>query len=73
MPKRYSTKEILKVLNKKDFFEVGQTGSHIRLHNENGQTVIVPANQKVMAVGTFASILRQSQISQKEFEMLVKK
>ena len=47
-----------------------QKGSHIKLRGlreEKLLTVIVP-NDKVIAKGTFSSILRQAEMTRKEFE-----
>lgn len=72
MPKRYSSKQILKVLGTFGFFVVGQKGSHIKLKNNVGLTTIVKANQKIICQGTFLDILRQTGISKKQFESVVK-
>ncbi len=42
-----TSKEMLKLLKKNGFVEVGQNGSHIKLRNpENKKTVIVPYHIK---------------------------
>jgi predicted RNA binding protein YcfA (HicA-like mRNA interferase family) len=51
---------------------VGQKGSHIKLKNGSGITTIVKANQKIIRQGTFLDILRQTNISKKQFESIVK-
>ncbi len=73
MPKRYSSKEILKVLGLFGFEIVGQKGSHIKLKNNEGIITIVKANQKVIRLGTFLDICRQTSIPKKEFEKILKK
>jgi len=47
MPKFYSSDHILKVLRRKGFVFVSQTGSHIKLKSpSNNATAIIPANRK---------------------------
>lgn len=70
MPKLYSAKNILKALRKAGFEKVSQKGSHIKLRGiRDGKllTVIVP-NHKMIAKGTFGSILRQADMTRVEFE-----
>ena len=70
MPKLYSAKKVLKALKKAGFKEISQKGSHIKLKGiseEKLLTVIVP-NHKIIAKGTFSSILRQAEMTKKEFE-----
>jgi len=70
MPKLYSSKHIIKVLENHIFIYVSQKGSHIkyRKHGSPTLTVIVPANRREIPFGTFRSILRQSQIREIDFE-----
>ncbi len=70
MPKLYSSLHIVKVLQRKDFVYISQRGSHVKFR-KLGQvvlTVIVPAGKKEIPHGTFRSILRQAQLSVKDFE-----
>ena len=70
MPKFYSAREILRVLQQAGFEKVSQKGSHIKLRGlREGKllTVIVP-NHKTIAKGTFSSILRQAEMTRVEFE-----
>ena len=71
MPKRYTPKQILKTLERFGFYPVSQVGSHMKLRNIEGIVVIVPVNQKVLAVGTFCSVLRQAKIAKAMFEKQV--
>ncbi len=73
MPKRYSSTQILRVLEKIGFRVIRQKGSHIKLKNKKGMTTIVKANQKIIYQGTFLEILKQVGISRKEFEELIQK
>jgi len=70
MPNLYSAKQVLKALKKAGFKEISQRGSHIKLRGlreEKLLTVIVP-NHKIIAKGTFSSVLRQAEMTRKEFE-----
>jgi len=69
MPKRYSSKRIIKVLEKHKFVFISQKGSHVkyRKHGSFTLTVIVPANRPEIPIGTFRSILRQSQLQESDF------
>ncbi|OGZ63221.1 MAG: hypothetical protein A3C58_01550 [Candidatus Staskawiczbacteria bacterium RIFCSPHIGHO2_02_FULL_34_10] len=72
MPKLYSSKHIAKVLQSKDFLYISQRGSHVKFckYNKNTTlTVIVPANKKEIPYGTFKSILRQSKLTEEDFNM----
>jgi len=67
MPKLYSSKEILFVLEKFNFKFISQKGSHGKFRNINGRTVIVPMNKREIPFGTFKSIIKQSGIDFKVF------
>ena len=70
MPKLHSSFQILKSLTKHGFFFVSQKGSHVKYRKEGNptRTVIIPAERKEIPIGTFRSILRQSQLSAEDFE-----
>jgi len=70
MPKLYSSKQIIKVLEKHNFFYISQKGSHIKYRNRGRPTltIIVPANRREIPHGTFRSILRQSQLQELDFK-----
>lgn len=70
MPKLYSTKHILRVLEQHGFSFTSQRGSHLkyRKHGNPTLTVIIPADRKEIPHGTFRSILRQSQLEKNDFE-----
>lgn len=56
-----TSKEMLKLLKKNGFVEVGQNGSHIKLRNpENKKTVIVPYHIKDLKKGLEQEILKQA-------------
>lgn len=67
MPKLYSSKDIISVLNRFSFEFVTQKGSHAKLRNSEGRTVIIPMNRKEIPMGTFRSIIKQSGIDIKVF------
>jgi predicted RNA binding protein YcfA (HicA-like mRNA interferase family) len=63
MPRLYSSRHIIKVLEGKGFYFVSQRGSHAKYHRIiDGKSVIViiPVNRSEIPHGTFHSILRQS-------------
>jgi len=70
MPKLYASKTIVKVLQKKGFILISQKGSHIKMRKSGNPTLtaIVPAERKQVPVGTFKSILRQANITEKDFQ-----
>ena len=70
MPKLYSTKQIIKVLENKGFIFVSQKGSHMKYRKVGNPNlnVIVPAKRKEMPMGTFRSILRQSNLGEEDFK-----
>lgn len=71
MPKLYSSDYIAKVLQRKGFVYISQRGSHVKFSRKSESTsftVIVPANRKEIPYGTFKSILRQSGLSEEDFE-----
>lgn len=70
MPKLYSSKHIIKVLENHNFNFVSQKGSHskYRKHGSPTLTVIVPANRREIPFGTFRSIIRQAQLQEIDFK-----
>lgn len=74
MPKLYSARVVISALQRARFVIVSQRGSHIKLQKVSEDktfTAIVP-NHKEIAMGTFLSILRQANMTRKEFEEFVK-
>ena len=54
-------REIIKLLKKNGFCEVGQNGSHIKFKNmETGKTVIVPFHSRELKKGMEQAILGQA-------------
>ncbi|OGZ70459.1 MAG: hypothetical protein A3F47_01285 [Candidatus Staskawiczbacteria bacterium RIFCSPHIGHO2_12_FULL_38_11] len=72
MPKLYSSKYIVKVLQSKGFIYISQRGSHVKFSKHGKSTtltVIVPANKKEIPYGTFKSILRQANLKEEDFNI----
>lgn len=63
---RVSGAEVVKALAKVGFSQVSQRGSHVKLRNADGRTVIVPLHRE-LASGTLASILRQAGLDRETF------
>ena len=71
MPKLYSSREIEKVLKILEYNFIHQKGSHGKFKNSKGNIVILPMNKKEIPQGTFKSILKQINISLKDFNKLI--
>lgn len=69
MPNLLSSRDVIHVLEKHGFIFISQRGSHVKYRRKGYETltVIVPANKKEIPLGTFRSILRQSQLSKNDF------
>jgi predicted RNA binding protein YcfA (HicA-like mRNA interferase family) len=63
----YSAREVLAALQRAGFERVSRRGSHVKLRNAAGRTVIVPDHREI-ARGTMRSILRQADLTPGEFE-----
>ena len=70
MPKLFASEHVIKVLYSKGFVFVSQRGSHMKFRKRNDKvlTVIVPAGKKEIPIGTFRSVLRQSNLKQEDFD-----
>lgn len=66
MPKLYSSKHIIKILEKNGFIKKSQKGSHVK-YIKSDFIVIVPHPKKEIPYGTFASIVKQSGLEKDEF------
>lgn len=60
----------MRALEKAGFSQVSHKGSHVKLRNDAGRTVIVPLHRE-LARGTLSSILRQADLSGDEFRDLL--
>jgi predicted RNA binding protein YcfA (HicA-like mRNA interferase family) len=65
-----SGKDVCQILSKYGFIVVRQKGSHIVMQKKiQDSTITVPVpNHKEIRIGTLKSIIRQSQVPNKEFE-----
>jgi len=70
MPRPYTLKLILKVLENMGFYFVSQTGSHAKYRKDGDTilTIIIPIHNKEIYYGTFCSILKQSGLKKEDFE-----
>jgi len=70
MPKPYSLRLVVRVLESKGFFFVSQTGSHAKYRKIGNPTltVIVPIHGNEIRYGTSRSILRQSNLTEDDFK-----
>ncbi|MCF7831133.1 type II toxin-antitoxin system HicA family toxin [Candidatus Gracilibacteria bacterium] len=70
MPKLYSSRYILKILQEQGFLFVSQKGSHIKLQKKGKPTLItiIPANKKEIPYGTFKTILLQTNLNSEFFK-----
>jgi len=71
MPKFLNPRYIIKILEKRGFICLSQKGSHRKykkIIRQNVLVVIVPIHAKEIPIGTFKSILRQSNLQKEDFE-----
>jgi predicted RNA binding protein YcfA (HicA-like mRNA interferase family) len=67
---RVSGADVCRALGRVGFVRVGQRGSHVKLRNDSGRTVIVPMHREI-AEGTLRSILRQAGLTMEELVSLL--
>lgn len=60
---RLSSEETIRLLGRAGFAVISTRGSHCKLRNDAGVTVIVPLGRDPLKVGTQAAILAQAGIS----------
>lgn len=69
MPKTFTSKQVIKLLQKKGFLLDHSTGSHyIFRHPRSKARVTIPFHHKDIPKGTLNSILRQAEISKEELK-----
>ena len=69
MPKIYTPKQVISKFKKLGFIEDRQSGSHkIFYKPDSKQRAVIPYHLKELPKGTFKAILRESKVSQEEFE-----
>lgn len=71
MPKRYSSDQIIKVIQALGYAFLRQKGSHGFFRKSDGSVVVVQMNKKQIPPGTFSKILRDVHISSQNFEELL--
>ena len=69
MHRLLSSKEIIRILEQNGFTFVSQKGSHKKFKKDR-KIVIVPDPKREIPRGTFSSILRQSGVDKKDFEII---
>ncbi|HBB43999.1 MAG: hypothetical protein UW27_C0001G0073 [Parcubacteria group bacterium GW2011_GWA1_44_13] len=72
MPKLHSSRYIVSILERFGFVLVSQKGSHGKFKMRAGRVtkiVIVPLAKREIPYGTFRSIVRQSGLSEEEFNI----
>jgi len=69
MSKLHSSSEVVRVLQREGFLYISQKGSHVKFRkiSKPTLTVIIPAGRKEIPLGTFKSILRQANLTIKDF------
>ncbi len=70
MPRQYSSRHIVIVLERNDFLFISQKGSHAKYRKyTEGKvyTAIVPMGKREVPYGTFQSIVKQSGLSEAQF------
>jgi len=71
MLKLFTSRQIIKVLEKRGFVFISQKGSHVKyrkITKNKTLTVIIPIHSKEIPIGTFKSILRQANLTEEEFK-----
>jgi len=67
MPKRYSTRDVERVLLARGFSKLGQRGSHAK-YGDGVRVVIVVVGRQEIRAGTMSSIARQAGLSLADFD-----
>ena len=70
----YSSRQVIRALERLGFRQVSQRGSHLKLRlitSNETYTVIVKVGAREVPPGTFSSILKQAGITRREFEEAV--
>lgn len=65
-----SGRKIIKVLNKIGYFDIRQSGSHVRLTHQSRHSITVP-DYKSISRGLLRKILRDAELSPEEFLKLL--
>ncbi|MDR0823120.1 MAG: type II toxin-antitoxin system HicA family toxin [Endomicrobium sp.] len=67
MPKMYSSRELIKIIEDDGWFLVGAVGSHhqFKHHTKSGK-ITIPHPKKDIALGTMKTIFKQANLTNKE-------
>ncbi|SPD72842.1 conserved hypothetical protein [uncultured Desulfobacterium sp.] len=65
-PGIFSGRELVKIFQKMGYEKVSQRGSHIKLRNNETESVIIIPDHKEVDRWTLKTILRQAEISENE-------
>ncbi len=69
-----SGRNMCKILEKSGFKKINQVGSHIRYVHQNGYKTVVPVHgNELLGRGLINEILKQSNISRDDYELLRQK
>jgi len=67
-----NAKDIIKVLERKGFFKVRQSGSHAIFRHSNGLRTTVPIHSsKDLGIGLLRQIMRDAEITEEELRNLI--
>lgn len=72
LPRGLSGKEVIKALEKADFYIKRRKGSHIVLRRDNPFAQVVVPDHKIVDTGTLASIIDGADLSIEDFIKLIK-
>ena len=66
-----NAKNLLSLLEKQGFRKIHQKGSHVRMEHPNGRKTTIPVHSgEKIGVGLLRKILRDANISRKDYEKL---
>lgn len=71
LPRNIKAKQLIVVLKKLGFEEVGKRGSHIRLAHKDGRWAQVAVHPKPIPQGTLRAILRQTALTIEELQKIL--
>lgn len=65
-------RQLINIFTKQGFILTRQVGSHARLKHSDGRKITVAMHNKPIAPGTFNAILKQANMTRKDFLKLLK-
>lgn len=66
------TRQLVNIFTKQGFTITRQVGSHARLEHSDGRKITIAMHNKPIAPGTFNAILKQANMTRKDFLKLLK-